>query len=208
MPTSSCVVRIPRFMVGHKKASKPSKCINPCQLTLQKLCTFGSSQVTQRFRFVMVRQVFPEITIYQESQLATSVRDMCPSRRPMRLGARHRRLLDTGGLSRPRCLAGARADHQRITTLSIGVCADAILLAVDSPFGATLYHVKQQDKVLLCTCVMERIRRESKHGKEWRKPKSKKKGGLSTQGRGRRDRSRQAFVRSGAQAIRRIIVPL
>ena len=59
------------WLVGHKKASKPSKCLTPCQLALQKLCTFGSSQVTQRFRFVMVRQVFPERTIYQESQLAT-----------------------------------------------------------------------------------------------------------------------------------------
>ena len=96
------------WLVGHKKASKPSKCINPCQRTLQKLCTFGSSQVTQRFRFVMVRQVFPERTIYQESQLATSARDMCPSRRPMRLGARHRRLLDTDGRKRPLCRGGAR----------------------------------------------------------------------------------------------------
>jgi hypothetical protein len=52
----------------------------------------------------MVQQVFPERTIYHESQLAGSVRDKCPSRRPMRLGARHRRLLATAGPCRPRCV--------------------------------------------------------------------------------------------------------
>ncbi len=99
----------------------------------------------------MVRQVFPERTIYQESQLATSVRDMCPSKRPMLLGAHHRRLLDTAGPSRPRCLAGARADHQRVTTRSIEVGAVAMLLAVAALFGAALNYVKRLVKVLLFT---------------------------------------------------------
>ena len=58
-----------------------------------EICTRGHHLTTKRFRVYMVRQVFPERAFYQESQLAISVRDKCPSRRPMRLGARHRRLV-------------------------------------------------------------------------------------------------------------------
>jgi hypothetical protein len=73
-----------------KRRSKPSKDIGYRHI-LKRLAT-------------MVRQVFPERTFYHESQLASSVRDKCPSRRPMRLGARHRRLLATAGPCRPRCV--------------------------------------------------------------------------------------------------------
>ncbi len=93
------------WLVGLKKVSKPSKYMtpslprkwvakcrrrHPCVKKTPEFIYIWRSQVVQRL-FAMVRQVFPERTIYQRSQLASSVRNNCPSRRPMRLGARHRR---------------------------------------------------------------------------------------------------------------------
>ncbi len=58
-----------------------------------KICAQGHHLTTKQFRLYMVRQVFPERAFYQVSQLAISVRDKRSSRRPMRLVARHRRLV-------------------------------------------------------------------------------------------------------------------